>query len=115
MLDYDHVTIVIQMFRHEYVTNANPNVTSRSCDHLLHSPASISRFGRGDATVENKVTQGFIGGENTLPWRLKGETFIEWLKETAPDQPDVKEFLGKATLFGFMMLYFWLCDYQHIW
>ena len=37
------------------------------------------------------------------------------LTETCPEQPSFENFLSHAVVFGFIMLYFWLCDYQHIW
>lgn len=81
---------------------------------LLESfAASISRFGRGDATTESEKTLCILEEEDTKP--CKGKSFIDWLKETAKDQPDVGEFLAKASLFGVFMFYFWLCDFQHIW
>lgn len=61
--------------------------------------ASVSRFGRGDASEESKGTRGLF----------------EKLLESDPDQPSFEEFLTKAVVFGAIMLYFWLCDYQHIW
>lgn len=80
----------------------------------LYFSAAISRFGRGDTTQESENTQCILEGENAKPWK-KGETIKQWFKETAEDQPDLGEFLGKASLFGLFMLYFWLCDFQHIW
>ena len=62
-------------------------------------PASVSRFGRGDATEESTGTR----------------SIFEKLLETDPDQPSFEEFLTKAVIFGAIMLYFWLCDYQHVW
>lgn len=61
--------------------------------------ASVSRFGRGDATEESTGTR----------------SIFEKLLETDPDQPSFEEFLTKAVIFGAIMLYFWLCDYQHVW
>lgn len=61
--------------------------------------ASISRFGRGDATEESK----------------EAKSLLSHLTEHAADQPPFLVFLSKAIIFGFIMLYFWLCDYQHIW
>ncbi|XP_048575373.1 protein REDUCED WALL ACETYLATION 1 isoform X2 [Nematostella vectensis] len=75
----------------------------------------VSRFGRGDATEVSETIQHIASSEDAKPWLKKGETLIEWLKETGPDQPRLEEFLAKATVFGFIMLYFWLCDFQHIW
>ena len=66
---------------------------------LLFILASVSRFGRGDATEESTGTRGLF----------------ERLLETDPEQPSFEEFLNKAVIFGAIMLYFWLCDYQHIW
>ena len=65
----------------------------------VSSTASISRFGRGDATE---------GSE-------EARSLFSHLTEHAPDQPPFQDFLLKAIIFGFIMLYFWLCDYQHIW
>ncbi|KAL9956833.1 hypothetical protein ACROYT_G038376 [Oculina patagonica] len=67
--------------------------------YSVHKPPSVSRFGRGDATEESSGTRGLF----------------DKLLETDPDQPSFEEFLNKAVLFGAIMLYFWLCDYQHIW
>ncbi|XP_028394366.1 protein REDUCED WALL ACETYLATION 2-like isoform X2 [Dendronephthya gigantea] len=39
----------------------------------------------------------------------------ERLTETCPKQPTFEKFLTQAVLFGCIMLYFWLCDFQHIW
>lgn len=61
--------------------------------------ASVSRFGRGDATEAGQNNRGIF----------------EKLLETDPDQPSFEDFLAKAVIFGVIMLYFWLCDYQHIW
>ncbi|KAK3749972.1 hypothetical protein QZH41_008462 [Actinostola sp. cb2023] len=104
-------------------TDCEPDITSGDVDLLLlldlfllgqTSTATISRFGRGDASTESDTTQCLIDSEHTRPWK-HGETFLEWLNETAPDQPSLEEFLAKATLFGCLMLYFWLCDFQHVW
>lgn len=47
----------------------------------------------------------------------KQEAMSLWarLSETCAEQPSVENFLSHAVLFGLIMLYFWLCDYQHIW
>ena len=66
---------------------------------ILLISASVSRFGRGDATEESTGTR----------------SIFERLLETDPDQPSFEEFLTKVVIFGALMLYFWLCDYQHIW
>ncbi|XP_068760532.1 uncharacterized protein [Montipora capricornis] len=60
---------------------------------------SVSRFGRGDATEESTGVRNIF----------------DRLLETDPDQPSFEDFLTKAVIFGAIMLYFWLCDYQHIW
>lgn len=39
----------------------------------------------------------------------------ERLSESCPGQPTFDKFLTQAVLFGCIMLYFWLCDFQHIW
>ena len=50
------------------------------------------------------------------PAKSKGTRgLFEELLESDPDQPSFEEFLTKAVQFGAIMLYFWLCDYQHIW
>ena len=42
-------------------------------------------------------------------------SFWSRLSETSSEQPSFETFLRNATMFGFIMLYFWLCDYQHMW
>ncbi|CAB3981814.1 REDUCED WALL ACETYLATION 1-like [Paramuricea clavata] len=47
----------------------------------------------------------------------KKTTLSLWarISETCPEQPTYEKFLTQAVLFGCIMLYFWLCDFQHIW
>ena len=61
--------------------------------------ASVSRFDRGDATEESTGVR----------------SIFDKLLDTDPDQPSFEDFLTKAVIFGAIMLYVWLCDYQHIW
>lgn len=76
-----------------------PQLISGENVFLLFILASVSRFGRGDASEESKGTRGLF----------------DKLLDSDPDQPSFEEFLTKAVHFGVIMLYFWLCDYQHIW
>lgn len=74
-------------------------ISSSTYKLIFFISASVSRFGRGDATEESTGTR----------------SIFEKLLETDPDQPSFEEFLTKAVIFGAIMLYFWLCDYQHVW
>ncbi|XP_046851246.1 protein REDUCED WALL ACETYLATION 4-like isoform X2 [Xenia sp. Carnegie-2017] len=45
----------------------------------------------------------------------KKPSIWERLVETSPEQPSLEKFLRQAFLFGWIMFYFWLCDFQHVW